>query len=104
MADGESDCWQLIIVQVFMYCTGDFQVPVFIWHSSYVHVLLLASYPVPRPAYRTASDEKLGVGLGTRLYCCYVPLACDFLQASETVPVTHLQSMNMAIEPYSQHL
>ena len=32
----------------------------------------LAWYPVPRPAfrrlqYRTASDEKLGVGLGTRL-------------------------------------
>ena len=32
----------------------------------------VASYPVPRPAFRrlqygTASDEKLGVGLGTRL-------------------------------------
>ena len=33
----------------------------------------LASFPVPRPAfcrfqYGTASDEKLGVGLGTRLW------------------------------------
>ena len=37
-----------------------------------VYISGLASYPVPRPAfrrlqYRTASDEKLGVGLGTRL-------------------------------------
>ena len=37
----------------------------------------LASYPVPRPAFRrlqygTASDEKLGVGLGMRLPSTYV--------------------------------
>ena len=36
-------------------------------------VFSVASFPVPRPAfcrlqYRTASDEKLGDGLGTRLY------------------------------------
>ena len=37
----------------------------------------LASFPVPRPAFRrlqygTASDEKLGVGLGTRLGSSYI--------------------------------
>ena len=36
------------------------------------HTYGVASFPVPRPAcstlYRTASDEKLGVGLGTRLH------------------------------------
>ena len=35
------------------------------------HCNRLASYPVPRPAFRRclvlSSDEKLGVGLGTRL-------------------------------------
>ena len=41
------------------------------WHL--VSICTLASYPVPRPAFRrlqygTASDEKLGVGLGTRLH------------------------------------
>ena len=37
----------------------------------FAHSYVLASYPVPRPAFRRclvlSSDEKLGVGLGTRL-------------------------------------
>ena len=38
-----------------------------------MHMVDLASYPVPRPAfcrlqYRTASDGKLGVGLRMRLW------------------------------------
>ena len=45
------------------------------------HYSYLASFPVPRPAFRrlqyskrTASDEKLGVGLGTRLIATWVIL------------------------------
>ena len=53
-------------------------------------VCSVASFPVPRPAfrrlqygkagplYRTASDEKLGVGLGTRL--CAVCMQCNASQ------------------------
>ena len=37
--------------------------------SNHNILAVLASYPVPRPAFRTASDEKLGVGLGMRLSC-----------------------------------
>ena len=40
--------------------------------------LYVASFPVPRPAFRRcllSSDGKLGVGLGTRLGYTYL---CDF--------------------------
>ena len=40
-----------------------------------VYVHMLASFPVPRPAFRrclVSSDGKLGVGLGTRLFTCHI--------------------------------
>ena len=52
----------------------------------------LASFPVPRPAfhclqYRTASDEKLGVGLGMRLVITCIPAVEVFI---ELITVTSL--------------
>ena len=39
----------------------------------------------PSPLYRTASDEKLGVGLGTRLGITYSYVTCGFVRLHENV-------------------
>ena len=59
-----SEIWRDSFVLASIYC-----VYVVSLHTESTDSVI-ASYPVPRPAFRR-SDEKLGVGLGTRLLKIY---------------------------------